>query len=217
MLKNFLDDFYDILFNYRKGLARVAEEKNIWHGLLVYIIVTLVVFLATLDITPASINGSELFPPEIYFLLPPQLLDVIWRLLPLVTILLQLVFGPLYFLLLVAVLSFVSDLFGGNARASNLGAVIGYAHLPFLIVAVGGLLGRYTPFNITAFLILAAFFWSLWLHIAGLQQVNAFSWGRSVLVYFMPLIALLVSFILFMLLVIVFITPLLMQVWEGFI
>ena len=214
-MKYFLDDFYDVLFNYRKGLERIAGGKNIWHGLLVYIIVSLVVSLATLDLNAPSVNGSEVFPPEIFFLLPPELLDVLWRLLPVLTILLQLVFGPLYFFLLIALLSLSSDLFGGRARASSLGAVIGYAYLPFLIVAVGGLLGRYAPFNLAAFLSFAALIWSIWLRIAALKLVNGFSWGRSLLVYCMPVIVLCVALILFMLLVIVFIIPVLMQAWEG--
>lgn len=217
MFKNFLDDFYDILFNYRKGLKRIAEEKNIWHGLIVYLVVTVIVSLATLEMTPATVNGNIMLPPEIHMVIPPHALEAVWRLIPLFTILLQVVFGPLYFLLLVGILHFVSALFGGNGRASSLGAVMGYAYIPYLMVAVGGLLGRYTPFNIAAILTLGAFFWSLWLRIAGLKQVNNFSWGRATLVYFMPLITLVVAFIIFILLVIVFFIPLLLQVWEGFI
>ena len=217
MFKNFLNDFYDVLFNYRKGLPRIAEEKNIWHGLIVYLVVTVIVSLATLEINPAAINGGELFPLEIHMLFPPQALEIVWKLLPLFTILLQVVFGPLYFLLLVALFHFVSALFGGNGRASSLGAVMGYAYIPYLLVAVGGLLGRYTPFNIAAILTIGAFIWSHWLRIAGLKQVNDFSWGRATLAYFMPLIVLLIAFIIFILLVIVFFVPLLIQIWEGFI
>lgn len=215
MFKNFLDDFYDILFNYRKGLPRIAAEKNIWHGLIIYLIVTVIISLATLEITPAALNGGELLPQEIHVLLPPQALEILWKLIPLFTILLQVVFGPIYFLLLVAILHFFSALFGGNGKASSLGAVIGYAYIPYLLVAIGGLLGRYTTFNIAAILTIGAFFWSLWLRIAGLKEVNDFSWGRATLVYFMPLIILLVALIIFILLVIVFIVPLLIQVWEG--
>ncbi len=215
MFKNFLDDFYDILFNYRKGLSRIAAEKNIWHGLVVYLVVTLIVSLATLEITPTAINGE--FPPEIYMFIPPQVLEIMWKLIPLFTILLQVVFGPLYFLLLVAVLHFVSALFGGNGRASSLGAVMGYAYIPYLMVAVGGLLGRYIPFNIAAILTIGAFIWSHWLRIAGLKQVSDFSWGRATLAYFMPLIVILTAFVIFILLTIVFFVPLLIQVWEGFV
>ncbi len=215
MFKKFLDDFYDILFNYRKGLSRIAAEKNIWHGLVVYLVVTLIVSLATLEITPAAINGE--FPPEIYMFIPPQALEIMWKLIPLLTVLLQVVFGPLYFLLLVAVLHFVSALFGGNGRASSLGAVMGYAYIPYLMVAVGGLLGRYIPFNVAAILTIGAFIWSHWLRIAGLKQVNDFSWGRATLVYFMPLIVLLIALIIFILLSIVFFVPLLIQIWEGFV
>ena len=214
MFKYFLDDFYDILFNCRRGLPRIAAEKNIWHGLLVFFIVTVIVSLATFEITPSTITG-EMLPPEIHRLFPPQALEIMWKLIPRFTILLQGVFGPLYFLLLVAVLHFVSALFGGNGRASSLGAVMGYAFIPYLMVAVGGLLGRYMPFNIAAILTIGAFIWSHWLRIAGLKQVNGFTFGRATLVYFMPLLALIAAFIIFILLAIVFFVPLLIQIWEG--
>jgi hypothetical protein len=47
---------------------------------------------------------------------PPQALEIVGKLIPLFTILLQGVFGPLYFLLLVAVFHFVSALFGEMAE-----------------------------------------------------------------------------------------------------
>ncbi len=214
-MKSFLDDFYDVLFNPQKGLARVAGEKSIWHGLLVYMLVTFIVSLTTLDLSAAPAGAAEILPPDVYHLLPPQVLELSWKLLPLLAILLQLVFGPLYFFLRVAVLSLVSELFGGSARVSSLGAVFGYAFFPYLLLAVGGLLERYTSFNLAPLLSVVAFSWSLWLRLAGLKQVNGFSWGRSVLVYFMPLLALFLALLLLLLLGIVFVLPLVLQVWEG--
>lgn len=216
MFKSFLDDFYDILFNYRKGLSRIAEHGNIWQGLLVYLVVTVIVSLANFEISPTSINGAEFLPPEVALFLPPQVLEAVATLIPLFTVLLQVIFGPLYFLLLVAVLHFVSALFGGNGRASSLGAVTGYAYLPYLLVALGGLLDRYIMLNITLILTIGAFLWSLMLRIAGLKEVYGFSWGRSVLVYFMPFFVLSAALILFVLLVIVFFIPLMMQIWEAY-
>lgn len=137
------------------------------------------------------------------------------RFIPLFSMLVYLVFGPLYFLLSVAVLQFISRLFGGEGDPTSLGAVLGYANIPYVIVAVGGLFARYTTFDIVGLISLIAFFWSVWLKIAGIKIVHNFTWGRSFLVFFMPAIALIVVFILFVLLFIVFLIPIAAQIFEG--
>lgn len=218
MSKSFLDDFYDILFNYRKGIPRIAEQRNIWQGLLVYLVVTVVVSLATFETAPLA-NSGEYLPAELAVFLPPQALEAAVKLFPHFTVLLQLVFGPLYFLLMVAVLHFISVLFKseGKGSATGLGAVMGFAYFPYLLVAVGGLLDRYTLFNVIAVFTIGAYLWSLWLRIAGLKAVYGFSWGRAVLVYFLPLLLVLAAVIVFILLSIVFLVPLIIQIWENYI
>lgn len=210
MFKGFLDDFYDTLFNYRKGLSRIAEERTIWHGVTIYLIIAVVISLATLKVNSLNFNFGNL-PPDLAPFFPSEAANHLLRLLPLTTLFLQLVFGPLYFLLSVAVQNFIAHLFAGRGEASALGAVLGYAHLPYVIVAIGGLFSRYTPFNLVGLLTLAAFIWSIWLKIAGIRIVHNFTWGRAALVYFMPLFTIIAAIILFLLLAIVFLFPLALQ------
>ncbi len=216
MLKDFFDDFYDLFFNSSRGLSRVARTKNIWNGLAVYLLVVLIVSLATVNLNLGYRleQGTFLVPPEIAPFFPPESGDRIFRFVPLVTLLTQLIFGPLYFLLMVAVRNFTAELLGGRGNPCGLGAILGYGQLPYLIVALGGLLNRYTAFNTIGLLTLAALLWSLWLKIAGLRIVHEFTWGRAVLCYFMPLLAVLTAFFLFLLLAVVFLFPLAMQFVE---
>ena len=214
MLRGFLDDFFDTLFQYKKGLSRIAVERTVWHGLAVYLVVNIIVSLATVNI-PAASEQNVWITPELVPLIPMEIVQGVLRFIPLFSVLLYLVFGPLYFLLSVAVLQFVSRLFGGQGEPSSLGAVLGYANLPYVIVAVGGLFSRYTDFNLIGLMSLAAFLWSVWLKITGLKVVHGFSWGRSTLVFFMPAIVFATVFILFILLFIVFMVPLAAQIFEG--
>lgn len=216
MFKGFLDDFYDTLFQYHKGLTRIARERTVWHGLAVYLIVNVIVSLATVNVPAVTeYDASFWITPELAPLIPLEVVEGVLRFIPLFSVLFYLVFGPLYFLLSVAVLQFVSRLFGGQGEPTSLGAVLGYANLPYVIVAVGGLFARHTAFNIIGLVSLAAFLWSVWLKVAGIKIVHNFSWGRSTLVFFMPAIVLITVVILFILLFIVFLIPLAAQIFEG--
>jgi hypothetical protein len=214
MFKNLLDDFFDILFNPAKGLGRVAKHRGIWQGLAVYLVVSIVVSWATLNAD--SFAAFPWVPHELVPYLSLNILEKTQLFFPLLTFFIQLFFWPLYFFLMVAIQNFVTGLFDGEGEVTSLGAVLGYSHLPLLIIAVGGLLGRYTAFNILGLVGLIAFLWSIALKIAGIKLVHGFSWGRASLAFFMPLIALVTSFILFILLSIVFLFPMLMQALEGF-
>ncbi len=209
-----MDDFCDVLFNPAKGLGRVAKDRSIWQGLAVYLLVSIIISLATLNVD--SFAASPLLLREPSPFLTTDFLQRTQHLFPLLTFFVQLLFAPLYFFLLVAIQNFAAGLFAGEGKITSLGAVLGYAHLPLLIIAIGGLLGRYTSFNILGLVGLIAFLWSVVLKIAGIRLVYDFSWGRASLIFFMPLIALVTSFILFILLAIVFLFPMFMQALEGF-
>lgn len=215
MIKSFPEDFYDVLFHYRKGLSRVAKNNNIGHGLIVYLVVNLVASLSTVNIAPQAEEMMQDLPAELAPMLPLEVMEAVALTLPILAILLQLVFGPLLFLLGVAVLNFIATLFGGTGSALKLGAVLGYAQLPYLVVALGGLISRFAAVDLIGLFTLAAFVWSLLLKIYGIKVVHGFSSARAAIVYFMPVIALGVAFILFLLLAIVFIIPVLMQALEG--
>ncbi len=214
MLKSFPEDFSEVLFNPRKGLSRVAKNNSLWHGLLVYLMVALVVSLSSIHLSQ-QVNGLLDLPPDLASMVRMELLEALSRAFPILTVLLHIVFGPLLFLLGVAVLNFVATLFGGTGSAYKLGAVLGYAQLPYLVVALGGLISRYTVIDLMGIFVLGAFLWSLLLKVYGLKVVHGFSSARALLVYFMPLIALLVAVILFLLLAIVFVIPFLIQALES--
>ncbi|MDO9534129.1 MAG: Yip1 family protein [Bacillota bacterium] len=217
MFKRFFVVFFNTLFHPKKGFARISENRNIWNGLVVYLLINLFVSLAAIYFTHGrSVQEGFYLPPEFPPFFTPEIIEGVFRFVPLVNLLLQLVFVPLYFLLMVGILHLVAELFGGKGSVSSLGAVLGYGHIPYLIIALG-FLTRDTALNIIGLLTIAAFLWSLWLKIVGLKIVNEFSWGRTVLVYFMPVISLTAAFLIFMLLSIVFLTPLLMQIIDGFI
>ena len=218
MLKRFFVFFFNTLFHPEKGLVRISENRNIWNGLVIYLFINLIVSLAAIYFTHGrSLQESFYLPPELSPFFTPEIIEGVFRFVPLVNLLLQLVFVPLYFLLMVGILHLVAELFGGKGSVSSLGAVLGYGHIPYLIIALGFFLAHYTTLNIIGLLTIAAFLWSLWLKIVGLKIVNEFSWGRAVLVYFMPVISLTAAFLIFLLLSIVFLTPLLMQIIDGFI
>ena len=214
MFKNLLDDFFDILFSPAKGIGRVARQRGIWQGLTVYFAVNIVVSMATLNLD--SLATFSWVPNGLVPFSSLDFLEKTQHFFPLLIFFVQLFFGPLYFFLMVAIQNFVTGLLGGKGEVTSLGAVLGYAHFPLLVIAVGGVLGRYTAFNILGLIGLVAFLWSVALRIAGIKQVHGFSWGRSSLAFFMPLITLVSSFILFMLLSIVFIFPMLIQALEDF-
>ncbi len=219
MFKEVFDDFFDILFNYSKGLPRIARTRNIWSGLAVYLSVSIIVSLATININNISLNGglgqgAFMMPPEAASFFSPEMEENVSRFFPLATLLTQLVFGPLYFLLMVAVRNFAAELLGGRGHVFALGAVLGYGQLPYVVVALGGLLNRYMAFNTIGFLTTVALLWSLWLKIGGLRVVHEFSWGRAALSYFLPVLAVLGAIILFLMLVIVFLFPLMVQFIE---
>lgn len=212
MFKELLEDFFYKLFNFRKRAAHLTQNRNIWHGLLMYQAINMLFLPAAIIFAGDKWKAGILITlPEFIPDFPPEALESIIHFLPLTALLLNLVFGPLCFFLIVAILNFTAELFGGKNGLARLGAFLGYGHFPFLFAAAGMLLTRYSISSVTGILILLTSLWSLSLKIAGLKQVYNFSWGLAVLVYFMPAISFLVAFFLFLLLAIVFLIPLIMQ------
>ena len=212
MFKEMLEDFFYILSNFKKRVPHLIQNRNIWHGLLVYQVVNLLLALAVINY--AGIKWEEIaliLPQGLNSVITPEIAESIFSVIPLATLLINLAFGPLCFLLMVAVLNLAAELFGGSNGLSGLGAILGYGHSPFLFAALGLILARSSALYVTGILLLLIFLWSLGLKIAGLKQVYGFSWGLAVLVYLMPAICFLVALALFILLAIVFLIPLIMQ------
>ncbi|NLL21794.1 MAG: hypothetical protein GX263_08685 [Firmicutes bacterium] len=211
MFKELLEDFFYI-FNFKKKVPHLIQSRNIWHGLLVYQAVNLLLSLAAIkyagskweEVILALLQGLN-------FTVTPEITESIFSVIPLTALLINLAFGPLCFLLMVAVFNLTAELFGGTNGLSGLGAILGYGHSPYLFAAIGLILTRNSALYVTGILLLLIFLWSLGLKIAGLKQVYGFSWGLAVLVYLMPAICFLVALTLFLLLAIVFLIPLVMQ------
>lgn len=211
----FFDNIYRVIFSYHKGLEHVAEQKNIWQGLGIYLAVTLLALFSTITVHLSV--GEEILqvPAELSHFLPRHVFDSVLLFLPVAVLLFHLVFGPLYFLLSVAIFHFLANLFGTRGNVYAVGAVVGYAYLPYLLVALGGLLNYFELASVTLYLFVAALFWSTFLKIAGLKQAYVFAWRRAAFVFFMPLIALLSAIFLFSLLSIVFLIPPILQFLEN--
>lgn len=212
MLKELLEDFFYILFNLRKRLPHLIQNRNIWHGLLVYQIVNLLLSLAVINFIGYKWQEGTLnIPQEILIFSTPETVESILRFIPFTALLIVIVFGPLCFLSVVAVINLVAELFGGKDGLSGLGVVLGYGHFPYVIAALGMILTRFNSLYVTGILLLLIFLWSMGLKITGLKLVYGFSWGMALLVYLMPAISFLVALLLYLLVAIVFLVPSIMR------
>lgn len=216
MFREYIIGLSDLLFCCRRGFTRIAEKKSIWHGLALYLTVKFFVYLTAINLNITALRIDLIFPSWPAHFFAGELVLKHFQIVPLSTIFLHLSFGPLCFFFMVAILHFVALLFGGQNRVSALGAVFGYAYLPYLIVGIGILLARYTGFNLIGPLLLVAFIWSLLLKIAGLKLIYSFSWGQAIFVFFMPFLAFMLSFLLFLLFAIVFLIPIVLQIMDSF-
>lgn len=215
MFREFLNNFYKMFFRYRGALAHFSEKKSIWHGLVIYLVVKFLFYFSIVNFNTQDLRSTIACPLELeHFFTENLFLDYL-QIVPLSTVFLHLSFGPLFFFAMVAIVHFVAILFGGQSRVSSLGAVFGYAYLPYLFVAASTLLAHYTGFNLVGPLLIVAFIWSLWLKIEGLRLVHSFSLGRAALVFFMPVLAFMLSFLIFLLFAIVFLIPVILQIMEG--
>lgn len=207
-MNQFIDDFYDVLFKPSRGMARVAKERTVWHGLLVYLAVSLVSTLTALGSEPPGMHG------ELARFFPGEAAAMLARSMPVLSLISILVFSPLLLFVWSAVLHFSGELLGGRGRATSLTAVIGYAQLPYLLVAPTALAARYLSVDIVGLAGLVAFIWSILLKIEGIRVVHDFSRRRAALAYFLPFLAALAAFLVFLLLLGAFLMPLLSQLFP---
>jgi hypothetical protein len=205
-MNQFIDDFYDVLFKPSAGIARVVRERSVWNGVLVYLTVSLITSIATFG----SGNTEILFGEWAQYL-PPETMTSLIRSWPILNLILTIVLTPLLLFLWSAVLQFSAELMGGKGHGLQVAAGLGYAQLPYLLLAPFGLLARYLAVDIVSVASFAAFIWSILLKIEVLRAVHSFSRGRAALVYFLPVITLFVAMIFLMLLMGSFLMPLLSE------
>lgn len=206
MTGKFLDDFYDILFRPAQGMKKISKEKTIWHGLLVYIVVSLTVSLS-----------SGIYQPEILsqdlanFPFPVEVTENMLRLLPFFNVLVNITFTPLFFLIWTSILHLTADILGGRNRSYRLGAVLGYGQLPYIFMAPVSLLSEYTPFNLIGLASVALFLWSLVLKIIGLRETYDFSTPKAVISYILPAGVFILSIMVFLIILSLYFAPLLTE------
>ncbi|UNC93692.1 Yip1 family protein [Candidatus Contubernalis alkaliaceticus] len=205
MMSNFLDDIYDILFRPSQGMEKISKKKNIWHGFLVYTVVSLIVSLAN-----TANQTGQLLEEFQELSVPIELIQGMSRFMPFF----NLPFIPLYFFLSAAVLHLTAELLGGEGRVSRLGAVLGYGQIPYIFMVPISLITRYLPIDPTNLFSLIIFIWALVLKVFGIQAVYGFSSGKSLVTYFLPIIILTALLVLFMIFLAVIMAPFLGEFFQ---
>ncbi|MDW7652222.1 MAG: Yip1 family protein [Bacillota bacterium] len=208
-MNQFIDDFYDILFKPALGMERVVRERSVWQGLIVYLAVSVVSAITTFGTMDTGEIGGELTQ-----IMPPEAAEALLRSWPALNLIVILVFTPFLLFLWSAVVQISAELLGGKGRGLQVAAGIGYAQLPYILVAPFGLVARYLAFDVVSFVSFAAFIWTLVLKIEAIRAVHTFTRGRAALAFFLPVLALIAAAILFFLLVGSFLMPLMTELFP---
>ncbi|EEG77593.1 Yip1 family protein [Dethiobacter alkaliphilus] len=204
----FIDDFYDSLFKPSRGIARVVQERTVWHGLFIYLAVSLVA-----SITSFVGAGTEEVFTGLTQYMDPETAAALMRAWPVLNLLSIIVFYPLLYFVWAAVLQFSSELLGGSGKGLQVATGLGYGQLPYLLVVPFGLITHYMAF-IVPLVSLAAFVWSVVLKVEVLHAVHGFSRGRAALAYFLPALVLVAAIFIFLVLIGSILMPLLAEMFP---
>jgi hypothetical protein len=208
-VNQFIDDFYDILFKPVLGMERIVRERTVWHGLLIYLAVSLVSTITTFG----AMDTGDLAAEMTQFI-SPDAAAALLRSWPVLNLIFILIFTPFLLFLWTAVLQFSAELLGGKGRGLQLGAGLGYAQLPYILVAPFGLVARYLAFDVVGLISLVAFIWAVILRIEAIRAAHVLTRGRAALTFFLPLLALIAASIIFFLLVGSFLMPLISELFP---
>lgn len=212
VLDHLVDDFYDVLFKPREGLSRVIRDRTVWQGLFVYVAVSLVSFFTA---TGTSTADPTQLSAETGGMLSPEAIAQVLRSQPLVGVISILLFSPFLLFAWAAIVQFAAGLLGGRGQGVTLAAAVGYAQLPYLLVAPVGLVDSALQTNFTSLATFIAFVWSLFLKIEAVRLVNGFPRGRAAFAYFLPIIALAAAILVFTLLVGAVFMPILAEFFPA--
>lgn len=201
-MSRFIDDFYEVLFKPFLAFDRIAREHTAWHGLLVYLGVSLISAISVYGAADTGIGSGDLSR-----FMTPEAVDALLRSWPLLNLFIRLILAPFYLFISAAILHFSAELNGGNGRSLTLAAALGYAQLPYILVAPFGLAARYLQVDLVWLAALAAFFWSLFLKIEAIRSIYGFSRRRAVFVYLLPFAAVITALIMLLTFGIIFLRP----------
>lgn len=208
-VNQFIDDFYDVLFKPAKGMSRVADKRSVWHGLLVYLAISLISAM-----TAFGAVDSQTISEELSAFIPQQTAALLLQSWPVLNIIIILAFSPIILFTWSSILQFSSELLGGQGRGLSLAAVVGYAQMPYILLAPVGLISRYLPLDIMGVAGYIVLLWSLFLKIEGIRAAHNFSRRRAALAYFLPLLVLIAAVVILFLLLGSFLMPLLSQLYP---
>lgn len=212
-LKNFGRDLLHTLIQPRKGLARVADTRNIWQGIFLYVVISLLaVFSVAHSITVEALIGL-LENWNIPF--PVHLAQSFIDTLPVFSLIVQFIFGTLLFCIWLSIVNLFAELFNGEGDASRLGATFGFAALPYLLLAPTALWAHIIPLQLLLLLGLVAFAWSQLLKIIGLKEAHNLTLLQALAAYLLPVVTLLMALLLFVLMSVAFLLPFVVQFLDS--
>ncbi len=207
----FLDDFFDVLLKPAAGFKRLAEGKNIYAGLLIYLGVVIISNLSSMNtVHPGEIARDM---EQAGLVLPASFIGSLPQVLPFLSIITVLTFGPAFFLGRAALVSLSAALLKGEGDVRSLGLVFGYAQLPYILIAPASLLSRVVNFEFLGVVSAAIFIWVIVLRVIALRSVYNLSTGRSILAVFLPFLVVLLSLLFFFLFMGAFMSPLLAELF----
>jgi hypothetical protein len=186
---------YGVLFEPVKTMKRVAENPPLVMALgIVTILRLLSALMGYLELSRVLSQGYAAGSIT-------QLFQGARALVP-VGVCLALVFSFIKWFACSAVLHLGADLLGGRGRARGVFAATGLAGLPYILLIPFQFLGYWYGignYAVTALLLLAGLAVGIWrcvLLVIGIREVHGLSTGRSVLVFFIPTLALFLLFVL---------------------
>ena len=207
----FLDDFFDVLLKPAAGFKRLAEGKSIYAGLLIYLSVVIISNLSSINtVHPGEIARDM---EQMGLVLPASFIGSLPQVLPFLSIITVLTFGPAFFLGRTALVSLSAVLLKGEGDVRSLGLVFGYAQLPYILIAPASLLSRVVNFEFLGLVSAAIFIWVIVLRVIALRSVYNLSTGRSILAVFLPFLVVLFSLLFFFLFMGAFMSPLLAELF----
>jgi hypothetical protein len=190
--QGFLEIVYGVLFEPVKTMKRAAENPPLVTALVFVTILSLLGTLAGLltfsRVLSQSLDAGGILPGARAFVPVGAFIG--------------LVFSYIKWFGYSAVLHLTADLLGGRGGARGVFAAVGLAGLPYILLIPFQFLGYWYGLGklaVTALLLLAGLavgIWSSIILVIGVREVHLLSTGRSVLVFFIPFLALLMVLIL---------------------
>lgn len=164
------DILYDLLFEPRSAMGKIAEQKNAGQA----IIVALLGILLPILVVGFGIKDTGM-ATMIYVMTG-----------------IKIVVSLLLWMIGSAVWHLIAEFFGGRGTAVGLFAALGFAHLPRIFIvplwAVIAVMPESSKTVLMVIAVLMILFWSLTLDVIAIKEVHQLSTTKAVLVMVMPML-----------------------------